>query len=191
MSRPTKSVGAIVIRDGACLAARRGPKMHFSDQWEFPGGKVEPGESPEDALKREIREELHIDIEIGDFIGRGRGNAGPGAVEIDMYAARQTGGSLAIEEHRDIGWFGPDELALLEWVQPASQLLATVRSYLLRSRPGRSKREDTQARTIRLMAETACLPATLTLMWACAWWWAASAGFFFLADMWDIERPLP
>ena len=64
-------VGAAIIEKDRCLVARRGPGMALAGYWEFPGGKVEPGESPEVALVREIREEMGIGIEVGNWIGRG------------------------------------------------------------------------------------------------------------------------
>ena len=60
-------VAAIIIRDHKLFATQRG-YGDFKDGWEFPGGKVEPGETPQDALKREILEELATEIEVGDYI---------------------------------------------------------------------------------------------------------------------------
>ena len=62
-------VGAAIMNDGRCLAAQRGPSMQMAGKWEFPGGKVEPGETPEVALTRELREELAISAEVGEWLG--------------------------------------------------------------------------------------------------------------------------
>lgn len=63
-------VAAIIQRDGRVLVAQRPPTKHYPLQWEFPGGKVEPGESPEEALRREIREELGVEIDVVGLIDR-------------------------------------------------------------------------------------------------------------------------
>lgn len=64
--RPMLTVSAgVVRRDGRIMLCRRRPEVHNGLKWEFPGGKLEPGETPEDALKRELREELAIDVEVG------------------------------------------------------------------------------------------------------------------------------
>ncbi|WP_152354028.1 NUDIX domain-containing protein [Brachybacterium subflavum] len=58
-------VGAIIVRDGLVFAARRSPERSAGGLWEFPGGKVEPGETPQEALVRELREELGVRVEVG------------------------------------------------------------------------------------------------------------------------------
>ena len=63
MKKALEVVGAAIVRDGRCLVTRRGPAMSAPLKWEFPGGKVEPGESHHQALVREIKEEL--DVEVG------------------------------------------------------------------------------------------------------------------------------
>lgn len=59
-------VAAVIAREGAVLACRRNPERSFGGKWEFPGGKLEPGESPSDALAREIHEELGVRVEVGE-----------------------------------------------------------------------------------------------------------------------------
>ena len=62
--RPLIVSAGVVLRDGRVMICRRSPEVHNGLKWEFPGGKLEPGESPEDALKRELREELEIDVRV-------------------------------------------------------------------------------------------------------------------------------
>ena len=68
-SRTLQVVAAVIVRDGAVLACRRAPHKDAAGRWEFPGGKVEPGESDEDALKRELRERLDAEGHIGKKLG--------------------------------------------------------------------------------------------------------------------------
>ncbi|MBR1559355.1 MAG: (deoxy)nucleoside triphosphate pyrophosphohydrolase [Clostridia bacterium] len=62
---PLAVVAGVVARDGRIMLCRRRPEVHNGLKWEFPGGKLEPGEAPEDALRRELREELAIDVRVG------------------------------------------------------------------------------------------------------------------------------
>lgn len=71
-------VAAIIQRDGKILVAQRPPTKHYPLQWEFPGGKVEAGETPEAALKREIHEELGVDVAVGAIVDRFRYDYGAG-----------------------------------------------------------------------------------------------------------------
>ena len=61
-------VAAVIVKDNKFLITRRAPKLKLEGMWEFPGGKVEQGETPEEALKRELVEELKIETEIGNYI---------------------------------------------------------------------------------------------------------------------------
>lgn len=59
---------AVIVKESAVFAAKRSPGKHLAGHWEFPGGKIEPGETPEQCLKRELKEELTIESEIGEFV---------------------------------------------------------------------------------------------------------------------------
>ena len=61
-------VAVVIVKDNKFLITRRAPKLNLEGMWEFPGGKIEKGETPEEALKRELAEELEIETEVGNYI---------------------------------------------------------------------------------------------------------------------------
>jgi 8-oxo-dGTP diphosphatase len=119
-------VGAAIVREGACLVARRGPQMRAAGKWEFPGGKVEAGETAAEALIREIAEELDVMISVGDFVGRGE----VGDVLLEVYLAAVTSGVPRALEHAEIAWLGPEELSLLDWAAPDIPIVAPLVAHL-------------------------------------------------------------
>lgn len=133
---------------------------------------MEPGEIPREALAREIREELCIDIEIGEYLGRGWGRAGEEDVVIEVYAATQIGGCLQLREHSGCGWFKQDELNELSWVEPAREVLPAVRDrmQLLAGRAGAMK-TGRQFRALRRRTlEQSVLCSAVPLKWFFATW---------------------
>src|SRR5690606_5899508 len=108
-------VGAAIVRDGRCLAALRSPSMAEPARWEFPGGKVEHGETPEAALRREIAEELGIEIEVGAKLGRGCVDRGDTTICLDVYAARLVRGEPQAFEHSALRWVDAEALCTLQW----------------------------------------------------------------------------
>lgn len=123
-------VGAAVLRDGRCLVAQRGEGMSLAGRWEFPGGKVEAGEAPEAALVREVREELGVEIRVGEHLGRGEGAAGAARVVLDVYAATLVSGHVHPREHAAVRWVGPAELEGLAWPEADLPVLPAVRRRL-------------------------------------------------------------
>lgn len=122
----TLVVGAAIIRDGCVLAARRTAPPEAAGRWEFPGGKVEPGESPEAALVREIGEELGCRIEVTGWL--------PGAALIgDRHELRVAFASLADGEptptvHDQVRWVEEHEIDDLDWLDPDRPFLLGLRA---------------------------------------------------------------
>ncbi|HWU47694.1 MAG TPA: (deoxy)nucleoside triphosphate pyrophosphohydrolase [Humibacter sp.] len=112
-------VAAVIVRNGCVLACRRNLNLSAGGLWEFPGGKVEPGESPSEALAREVREELDVDVEIGELIHRGMTPVGAVGVDLSSYAVRLTDAvPTASTDHDRLRWLKREELNSVEWAQP-------------------------------------------------------------------------
>jgi 8-oxo-dGTP diphosphatase len=92
--RRTHVVAAAIVSEGRCLIGRRPPGGSAGELWEFPGGKVEPGESPEAALVREIQEELGVAIEVGPLIGSSSLETAERILVLELYQATWTSGEV-------------------------------------------------------------------------------------------------
>ena len=102
---------AIIINNGSILIAQRGDNQKLAGKWEFPGGKIEPGETPEECLKREINEELGIIIEIDKFFGESVYRYDTAEVKLFAYKAKWIEGNLKLTVHSQVKWVKPCELA--------------------------------------------------------------------------------
>jgi 8-oxo-dGTP diphosphatase len=109
-------IAALLVRDGKILIAKRNAHDRLANMWEFPGGKVEPGESPEVCLKREIREELQIDITVGDLFGEIFHNNEHGSIRLIAYWATCDGFGITPVVHDAYAWVALDELDNYEFV---------------------------------------------------------------------------
>lgn len=123
-------VGAAIISQGRVLACQRAEPPETAGRWEFPGGKVEPGEEETTALIRECREELDVQIEpagrVGDDIGLGNGKA-----LLRVYLARLVGESQPKAlEHAALRWLGVDELATVPWLPADAPIVAALAPFL-------------------------------------------------------------
>lgn len=108
-------VGAIFIADGKILAAQRGDGRNLAGYWEFPGGKIELGESGAQALAREVREELCVEIKVDDFVTRSVYEYEFGIVTLDTYFCTITDGQIQLTEHQEIRWLNVNELFSVKW----------------------------------------------------------------------------
>ena len=117
-------VGAAIVRDGRVLAARRTFPAAAAGRWEFPGGKVEAGETPEAALVREVAEELGCTIEVTGWLP---GEVGIGERHVLTVAlARLVAGEPHPHEHDQVRWLGADELGDVDWLEPDRPFLPPV-----------------------------------------------------------------
>jgi 8-oxo-dGTP diphosphatase len=114
-AEPRVVVGAAITVDGRVLAAARAEPPQLAGMWEFPGGKVEPGESEPDALRRECREELGVDVEVAERIGPDLVAAG-GRYLVRIYRAELLGGEPVPHEHSELRWLAADELDDVPWL---------------------------------------------------------------------------
>ena len=108
-------VAAIIVRDGRIFATQRG-YGEWKDWWEFPGGKIEPGESTEDALKREIREELATEIEVDELLTTMEYDYPKFHLTMHCYLCTIISGDLSLLEHEDARWLAIDELDCVKWL---------------------------------------------------------------------------
>jgi 8-oxo-dGTP diphosphatase len=121
-------VGAAIVRDGRVLAARRTEPPELAGLWEFPGGKVEPGEAPEQAVVREIAEELGVTVRLEHWLGPEVDIAGGWVLTVAV--ARIVEGVPTLTDHDEIRWLGPDELGEVTWGAPDVPFLPEVADLL-------------------------------------------------------------
>lgn len=120
-------VGAIVERDGAVFAARRNADRSAGGLWEFPGGKVEAGESPEVALRRELQEELNVDVAVGPFVDRSLSDVGSVRIELSCYASEFEGDDpVSSSDHDAMQWVSLTELSSLQWAPGDAPIIKTL-----------------------------------------------------------------
>lgn len=108
-------VGAVLERDGLILAAQRSNTMSLPGMWEFPGGKIEAGESPEQALRRELSEELHCLAEVGAHVETTEHDYDFGTVILSTYYCTLTEGEPELTEHSAIAWVATSDLMNYNW----------------------------------------------------------------------------
>lgn len=125
-------VGAAILNGSRCLVAQRGESMDFPLKWEFPGGKVEPGEDAKQALSREIREELGVLVEVAEHLGRGEGEIRDRRILLDVYEARLVSGELRPKEHNALRWCNAQEITRLDWAEADKPIIAPLIARLAR-----------------------------------------------------------
>jgi 8-oxo-dGTP diphosphatase len=101
---------AIIKRDGRILIAKRSSTSSLPNKWEFPGGKVESGETPEECLQRELREEFEIDATIEDFFGESVYNYDHGSIRLIAYRVQADEDIVVLNAHDDVQWVPAEQL---------------------------------------------------------------------------------
>lgn len=122
-------VAAVIMKEGRVFATQRG-YGEFKDGWEFPGGKVEAGESPEEALCREIREELEVEVNVGDLIDTIEYDYPTFHLSMKCYACTIAGGSPHLLEHEAARWLSADQLDSVAWLPADITLIPKIAGLL-------------------------------------------------------------
>ena len=125
--KTVKVVAAIIRNKDQILATQRG-YGEFKDGWEFPGGKVEEGESPECALIREIREELDIEISVGEEIDCIEFDYPTFHLSMNCYWAEVISGDLILKEHEAARWPTKEELDDVDWLPADLELIEKIKA---------------------------------------------------------------
>ncbi len=126
-TKKLKVVAAVINdKDGRVLITQRGPNMKFFGQWEFPGGKVEEGESLQAALQREIKEELGLDIEVGEELLSWKHVYDFAEIDFIAFSAIVKGGRLSLLEHQDARWAELAGIVDYDWVAADVKLVTRL-----------------------------------------------------------------
>ena len=106
---------AIILKDNKVLIAQRTPEDNLAGKWEFPGGKIELGETPQDCLKREIREELDVEMEVLDFFGESIYAYHSRTIKLMAFWCQWILGDFTLKVHSHIAWVNRHELDLYDF----------------------------------------------------------------------------
>ena len=124
-------VGGAVVRAGQVLASRRTEPPRLAGLWEFPGGKVEPGEGGTEALVRECREELAVEVVVGSrLVADVLLNGVRGEWVLKVWTARIVSGEVRLVDHSDARWLSADELDTVPWIEADAPLVDALRRLL-------------------------------------------------------------
>ena len=122
-------VAAIIIRDGKVFATQRG-YGEWKDWWEFPGGKIEAGECPQEALVREIREELDAEIEVGELIETVEWDYHAFHLTMHCFVCSLVSESMHLNEHEDSAWLTRETLHSVKWLPADEGLILKIKEII-------------------------------------------------------------
>lgn len=114
---PIRVACAIIERDGLVLAAQRSRSMRMPLQWEFPGGKIEPGEGAEACLQRELLEEMGIRVAVKRAMPPSLHRYPAFTVILHPFVCEILSGEMVLNEHRAVAWLKPEELPAIHWLE--------------------------------------------------------------------------
>lgn len=118
--------GVIRNEAGEYLACRRPQGKHLAGLWEFPGGKIDPGETPEFALVRELREELGVEVAVGGALSEVDWNYGERAIRLLPFFCVIITGELRALEHDELRWIAPGDFGSLSWADADVPILREI-----------------------------------------------------------------
>ena len=122
-------VAAIIINNNKVFATQRG-YGEFKDGWEFPGGKIESGETPQEALVREIKEELDTEIEIKYFLKTVEYDYPKFHLSMECFYCRIKSGELVLKEHEAAKWLTVETLDSVEWLPADEGLISDIKNHM-------------------------------------------------------------
>ena len=126
--KTVRVVAAIIIENGKVFATQRG-YGEFKDGWEFPGGKIEPGETPEEAIVREIKEELDTEVEVIELLDTVEYDYPNFHLSMGCFICKIKSGDLVLKEHEAAKWLTKDTLGSLEWLPADMGLVISKRRF--------------------------------------------------------------
>lgn len=121
---------AIILKDNKVLIAQRAPGENLAGKWEFPGGKIETGETPQECVKREIREELEVNIDVLDFFGESIYEYHSGTIKLMAYWCKWILGEFTLNVHSQIVWINRQQLDLYDFAPADLPLVEKLKSVL-------------------------------------------------------------
>lgn len=127
--KTVRVVAAIIIENGKVFVTQRG-YGEFKDGWEFPGGKIEPGETPEEAIVREIKEELDTEVEVIELLDTVEYDYPNFHLSMGCFICKIKSGDLVLKEHEAAKWLTKDTLGSLEWLPADMGLVGEIEKYL-------------------------------------------------------------
>lgn len=120
-------VVAAIIKSSDKIFATQRSYGEFKDGWEFPGGKIEPGETPEQALVREIKEELDTEIEIGELFDTVEYDYPHFHLTMHCFICTVRSGDLVLKEHKAAQWLTKDTLDSVDWLPADKDLIEAIK----------------------------------------------------------------
>jgi 8-oxo-dGTP diphosphatase len=120
---------ALLIKDGRCLIAKRNAGDPLANLWEFPGGKIEAGETPEECLQREMQEEFQIHIEVGHFFAKSIYEYERGTIRLVVYWASWNGDSLYPTVHDEMAWVDKETILDYKFAPADVPIVEKLRNY--------------------------------------------------------------
>ena len=127
--KTVRVVAAIIIENDKVFATQRG-YGEIKDGWEFPGGKIEPGETPEEAIVREIKEELDTEVEVIELLDTVEYDYPNFHLSMGCFICKIKSGDLVLKEHEAAKWLTKDTLGSVEWLPADMGLVREIEKYL-------------------------------------------------------------
>jgi len=124
---------AIIERGGKVLCTQRSETMSLPLKWEFPGGKINEGESPEECLKRELAEELGIEVSIGAPLSVSTYRYPTFSVTLYPFICKIISGEIVLHEHAAMSWLSPEELQNLDWAEADGPVIKEYQRQLVKN----------------------------------------------------------